>query len=101
MQTEAKSPRITDAGFKLIRAYVETAQNSPNRLAAFVRFVGDDVISFRALRLSAGDGGAKAAAMKLARDGFGECHWASFRRVRCFVPNDAAIWALQSASVEV
>lgn len=34
MQTDAKSPRITDAGFKLIRAYVETAQNSPNRWEA-------------------------------------------------------------------
>lgn len=100
MQTEAKSTRITEAGFKLIRAYVEMAQSNPNRLASFVRFVGDDEINFRALRLPAGDGGAKAAAMKLARDGFGECHWASLRRVRCFRPNDSAIWAFQSASLE-
>lgn len=99
--SEEQFPRITEAGFKLTRAYVEAKNSGANgKLSHYVRFVGDEQIEFQALRLSAGDGGAKAAAMKLARDGFGEMHWASLRRVRCFRPNDLAIMALQSASVE-
>lgn len=87
----ASETKMTEAGRKLVLSYLDKLTNNPNQLATFVRWNGDEQTTFRALRLSAGDGAAKAAAQKLARDGYGEFRWDAWRKVRLFLPNACAL----------
>ena len=98
----ATKPTITKAGFALIAEYVaqKNAGRKQRKLSVFFECRGDTQVEVMALRLGNGDGAAKSAASKLARDGYGRLVWSALRSVRCFIPNDAAILALQSAQVE-
>lgn len=68
---------LTPAGKRLLCKFIEAERNTTNntigpRLTEFRTLGGR---TFLALRLPAGDGGAKAAGLKLQKDGFAEFGW--------------------------